>query len=846
MPPLIFEFDKGVSNQDETRLPQGFATLLQNWIYDPDDRDRIFKIFGRERNGSLPSVASPGNTFGFTYLQFENTSSKFVLLTNSSLYETDASSTVGTWTQILDKQDVPVAFPVTGTYLKSIATSDNRYIVFDGTAAMRPLVRDEDGDWHYLGMNPAAPLTMASIDLVNTTITRPVSSAVPVTVIDTYGTEKVVQGGFTNPATVYDTDLTTYATAVVTRPGPPGNSYPSVVATDWAFSGGVIPANHQLSILASTYVHYLPPNTQTILSIYLSLNGGTTYTYIAGGPLPVSLATYSTVLTANGVLSWSSIKVRVCLINYGDTFRSEAYVGNISAVDVSRAGTALVTAGTYWYAQTESYEVTLASGQTITTEGPPSQAISITLPANTAYGVSITLPAVQDRNTKTDGYKDTPTTGKRMFRTIYRSTSTGSWPDLGRIGTAGLLQAVYIDSFIAPTGTTIGSPSMNIVFAGVAALAAAQPPPPFLDAVLFRSTVVCIPALDPYRIEWSLPGFPDYWPMPAQDLSALPTARNDKLLGLGTVGEYLVLFTRTRLLRMRSLPFVDRPSFDPDLIQVDILSPNEGLAGGILSNCTFQSQKGFSVLAWVSDSGIWMTDGSLPNEGGLGIVKLTANLNWRKLVDPSRLTSSRLIYDPVLQMVFFDYYDTKGNFRTLGVHTAPDHWVPSGQDHTVPKISGPHTFAMTSRIIGELDGVLQHWALDTTRLRFYNERVGRSDDGQPILSVMESGWQQPGGPQEEYLCSLGSLYHSDWGPSETCALDLLARRDDTGVIREMRKSGLSLAGAAAETFYIHHGSKSFKVRITHNGLTTSNGQVPIKALGPVGIDGEVMDSMFGV
>jgi hypothetical protein len=291
---------------------------------------------------------------------------------------------------------------------------------------------------------------------------------------------------------------------------------------------------------------------------------------------------------------------------------------------------------------------------------------------------------------------------------------------------------------------------------------------------------------------------------------------------------------------------VDRSNFDVSQIQVDVLSPNEGLAGGALSYCTFQSQKGFSVLVWVSDSGLWMTDGSLPSEGGLGIVKLTANLNWRKFVDTSLLTRSRLIYDPILQTIFFDYYNTAGAFRTLCLHTAPDHWIQSGQDHTVPKITGPHTSAVLTRGIGEFQGTLRQWSLDTTRLKLYNERTGTSDDGQPILSVLETGWQQPGGPQEEYLCNLGSLYHSDWGPSETCDLDLLARRDDTGVIQEVRKGGLSLAGAAVVNFYINRASKSIRLRITHNGLTTSNGQLPIKALGPCGIEGEIMDAMFGV
>jgi hypothetical protein len=521
-------------------------------------------------------------------------------------------------------------------------------------------------------------------------------------------------------------------------------------------------------------------------------------------------------------------------------------LNDIVAQPAAAGRTTPVAAGTYYYAQTEVYSVTLDSGKTITTESLPSVAVPITLDGVTAFGVTVTLPGSSTANTGVTGYKHDTGNKRSLSRRIYRSTSSGSWPDLGYIGDAEITAATFTDTFTSVTETTLGIPSINVVFAGIAALPAASPAPAFRDAVYYRAAIVAIPANDPYRIQWSLPGFPDYWPLPAHDLATLPTARNDELVGISSVGEYLVLFTRSRVLRMRDLPFVDKPNFDPTLIQVDILSPNEGLAGGAFSYCTLQSQKGHSVIAWVSANGIWMTDGSLPAEGGLGIVKLTANLNWRKLVDPIRLISSRMTYDPILQMIFFDYYDTFGNFRTLGLHTAPDHWVQSGQEHTVPKITGPHTYAYPARVIGDFQNTLHHWSLDTTRLKVFNERVGNGDDGRPILSVLETGWNQPGGPQEEYICTLGSLYHSDWGPSETCTLDLLARRDDTGVIQELRKSGVSLAGAAVENFYINIGSKSFRLRLTHNGLTASSGQVPIKALGPVGIDGEVMDAMFGI
>jgi hypothetical protein len=599
-----------------------------------------------------------------------------------------------------------------------------------------------------------------------------------------------------------------------------------------------------LADVGATPLAGAPSGSYCFYYALVSTNGGSTYTVVYSGN--TVFGNISVETTINSGVTWSQIRVRIIVSFFPVVSQAAFNVYEISAKAQDQGRTTAIAAGTYYYAQTEVYEVTLASGATIAIESAPSQAIGVAADGATSFGNILTLPGSATVNLLTDGYKHDPTNSRTLYRRIYRSTSTGVWPDLGYVGTAAIDQTNFVDDFIRVSETTLGTPSINVVYAGVAALNAASPAPPFRDATAYRGAIVCIPSADPYRIQWSLPGFPDYWPLPAHDLATLPTARNDQLVGVSSVGEYLIIFTRTRLLRMRDLPFVDRPNFDPALIQVDILSPNEGLAGEVFGYCTFQSQKGFSALAWVSASGIWMTDGSLPNEGGLGIVKLTTNLNWRKLVDPAQLTSARLTYDPILQAIFFDYYDTAGKFKTLMLHTAPTHWVQSEQDHSVTKVSGPHTVAKLQRIIGDFQNELHHWSIDTVTLTLQNERIGNGDTGQSILSVMETGWQQPAGPQEEYLCDLGSLYHSDWGPSETCDLDLLARRDDTGVIQELRKSGIPLAGNAVSNFYINRASKSFRVRLTHQGLTTSNGQIPIKALGPVGIDGEVMDAMFGV
>lgn len=853
--PMVFEYDKGVSNQDEGRTPQGFVTFMQNWIYDPDDRDRVFKIFGRTSAGAFPSAATAANTKGFDYLQYDNNINKLVVCANASLYTqtivpnggTVAPALSGGWTQITDKAASPAAFPRNGNFLKVLPSGDNRYICFTGYDGERPLIRDEDGDWHYLGMNKPDAVTLAAVSSA-AQITRASGTPTNPTTSD-FGT--VDAGGFANTANAYDGDATTYASKglFLTQGGAIRRA-----GTIWKFAAASTTSGAQ-KLFVTLAISGLPPGNENIggfeggtepavanVYVQVSINGGSTWTTIFTGSSPLSNTTVSYDV-ASGV-TWTNIWVQVIFEYVTGTSASVAYVYDIWAQTASTAGSALIDAGTYYYAQTEVYQVTLSSGKTIYVESPPSDPRSVAIAASASYGVTVTFSGTQT-NALTDGYKHDTANKRLLFRKIYRSTKTGTWPDLGYIGQAAIDATTFIDTF-AITGTTLGTPGINVVYAGVAALNASGPAPDFYDAVQFRSAIVAIPAQDPYRIQWSLPGFPDYWPLPAHDLGTLPSIRNDQLRGVSAVGEYLLLFTRTRVLRMRDLPFVDRPNFDIGRIQVDILSPNEGLAGSPLSHCTAQSQKGYSTVVWVSDSGIWMTDGSLPSEGGLGIVKLTSNINWRRLVDVSQLLTSKLVYDPILQILFFDYTDINGNRRTLCLHTAPYHWVNSDQDHTVPKVSGPHTRAPLVRCVGELGGTIFHWSLNTADLLVHTERFGETDNGQPITSVLETGWQQPAGPQEEFLATYGSLYHSHWGPSETCNLDLLARRDDTGVIQEARKTGVNLAGASVTNFYMHKAGKSFRLRLTHTGRTTSTGRDPIKALGPTAFDGEQMDALFGV
>jgi len=314
------------------------------------------------------------------------------------------------------------------------------------------------------------------------------------------------------------------------------------------------------------------------------------------------------------------------------------------------------------------------------------------------------------------------------------------------------------------------------------------------------------------------------------------------VVGVQALGDIILIYLRTRVLRIRNLPFADRPGFDIGSTEIDILAPNAGLAGSPKSHTVFESQRGHAVAAWVGDSGIWMSDGSKRDERGMGAVKLTQNLKWNQMVDTTRLDETILSFDPVTQLLYFDYYDRDGNARTLIGSTAPDHWIPLGDNqHPVPKWSGPHVLGrVVDRTIGELSDTLRQWSLRTDTLVLYNERTGTDDNGSDIISFLETGWVYAGGPRREFHVYTGALYHSDWGAGAVIDLELITRRDNTGIEQHKHKKGLSLRGERVTSFnHLSRAGQSLKVKLTHKGKTSSLVS-PTRAIGPAVFDGHMM------
>lgn len=834
---IALRIDNGLNTSgDPLRLGPGFLRVCEGAIYMPDDPDRPHKHPGRTEAGVLPAAATTANTKGLAFLQYENADDKFVLLANSQFYQVTAATSgilAGDWADVADAQSTPVAFPRTGSYLKAIPDGDNGWIMWTG-ASERAIIREQGGHSWFLGLKRPLPLTVSKITIAPTD-TVPDSSSSITTEFSFNGNNITPTKTWQNPSNAFDTDIDTFALANLVDIDPATTLYATEL---YEFTdAGTIPANFFLFVTFDT-ISSTPAQGLAELTFQVSYNNGSTFTTVHTFTKPVSSFTQHNIpnlkqvavipLTSGG--TWVDFQIRVVGSSSGAITQHKLYE-MVAHLD-TEGGSATINAGIYNYAYTEVFEVT-GGKRPRTIESLPSDVIKITADG-TEFGMILTFntdDAVV--NEDTDGVKDDPNNNLKHYRKVYRTTKTGVYPDLGFIGIAPINALTYTDDF-AISGETLGSPPLNVVYERDIPVEAAGFPPNFRDAVYFKGVIIIIPEDDPFKIIWSMPGQPHYYPV-SHGAKLIPTNRNDELKGVTAIGDSIIVFSRTMVHRVRILPIVDRPNFSTQTMEIVPLSPNEGLAGGPLSHTLAYSQKGHAIVLWVSDNGIWMTDGSLVSEGGMGIAKLSIFMDWKKEIDISQLSETKLTYDSILQIVIFEYIDNDGATQVKYLHMGPHHWVQTGQDQAVPKTSGPHTqFALKQRVFGEIASKINQWSLDTTNLRIYNERTGTDLSGSPIVTHIESGLNYLQGSENEFHAYEGAFLHSNWGPSETCELEIRTLRDTKGIAQVLHKN-IRLNGERETDFFINRGGQAMQVTVRHEGNTISDGSAT-RAFGPLTLD----------
>jgi len=803
-------FEKGLCTaSDRLRMKEGTVELLRNWYYRLGDQTRVWKMKGRQEAGSLGTSTG---VKGLKHIQYEDETDVLVAHANTRLYESSAGLSGLTFSTAQDADGND--FTPDGDYLRVAHDGNNQWWCIVGEND-RPLVRDYDGNWRRAGL--VGPKEIPSLSLVSSTPTliRPNASS---------GT------GFDDPDRAYDDDDETAAHGQ--------SEVGSWKTTDWTFASGTDASNFYINIdLEGDMNSRQPPDKALDLNPEL---GGSVYTHVKveisedGGTSFTTI--YDAILTTRRTLQHQlgssvdsgDIVVRVSHTKAVDGLSHLPVTCYVYEIWAGSGGDSSnpIEPGTYGYAVSEVYRRQLSNGQTIEVESLPTKVKTITVPSSPSYyGIEITLPDRQ--NQASDGYSST-----YLFRRIYRTTSTGTWPDLGMIGECPITATTYLDDFQTVDYDSLGQPPLPVVNAGDAWYNACGVPPSLIDVCFYRGALVGISAVDNRRIYWSLPGFAEYWPTEIHTMRLLPTERQDRLKAIISLGDVMLLFSRNQVFRVRGLPFASRPNFDLSQTDITVLSPAIGLAGTPSAVCLAHAFDGYPLVFWVADNGIWMTDGGLPSERGTGVMKVSLALDWEEDVDTDRLDETVLAYDTADQILRFQYYDPDGNRREVWFHVAPEHWVQlSPASKPVPKASGPHPVSDNSKRLvdlaaGEHSAIFRLWSLSSEG-KVYVEMYGTGDGAQfaglggDIVSVLETGWIYPAGPLEYAEVVRGACYHNDWG-SHTLMLELQGRNDSSGTSQHLVQSAIPLTGERLSTFEAagSGGGQSMKFRLTHTGQAT--------------------------
>lgn len=828
MPKFDLRVDNGIdTSSDELALEPGYLRAARGWIYKPHSKMQLCKIPGRSLAGDAPNVTS------FTDLAHANLvggDNQLLALGDGALYNTNAATSLAAWTAAQDAAASPANFSVGGSYLKALPDGTRRVIALTGAENERPLVRDIDGNWRRLGLRKPSRPSLSSVVASVGTITFPDSDT----------------GDWSNGTEAYDDDTSTAASSTL--------SDVDTKTHTWSFAGAGSAASDTLFVQVASSSTPINPEFQdpefdyglgggssgggdtggesvdATLKIEVSEDqtaGTPTWSTIFEQAIPVAATVVQSPLSAS---TFNDVAVRATLTYSAGTAQVIGYVVEIYTSD--GAGTATISEGNYQYAITEVYRKALSDGSVVTVESGNSDIIEVEV-TGTKYGIVLTLPT--KNNPVTDGVP-----AENHYFRIYRSVVNGVWPNLGLIGEVSGTASSFTDNFTFGPDT-LGTPGLNIVTVGAVYLPAAGEPPAMRDATLWRGSLIAIDADKPSRLVYSLPGAPEYFPVPAHSFRNFPADRSTELKGITNVNDVILVFGRNRVWRIRNLAFAGGATFNLGETFVEVLSPNVGLAGTPKAHTLAVTERGTAIAFWVSDTGIWMTDGSTGSEGGTGVRDASLRLDWEGMVDTDRLDETQLTFDPLNHIVWFDYYAPDGDRKALAFHISQHHWVQTGADQIVPKVTGPHNLPFEGRASGEDTGeILRQWTVYSDSV--YNESDGTADAaqldglGQDIISYAETGWVYPVGPDSEAMLYHCVTQHDDWGRSQVLEAHFQCRRDETGSVQHRVAKGVSLAGTRASRFWVNRSGQSIKVAFKHIGQ--SDGR-----LSPFLIEAERMDEI---
>lgn len=179
-------------------------------------------------------------------------------------------------------------------------------------------------------------------------------------------------------------------------------------------------------------------------------------------------------------------------------------------------------------------------------------------------------------------------------------------------------------------------------------------------------------------LSYSLPGKYDYFP--AIYSMGLDLKEFDAVMVVRRVGDVGLALCRHKVVRINYVPYSTDPDFTQGRAYEEIV-PDHGCASR-QGAVTFQMPDGPTMVAYVSNNGIYI------NDGGRDHI-VSRDIKWETTVDVTKLDKAVLLNYPKEYVLKFEYISTGSgateNNRYLLLHYHPSHQKPNRQF----KITGP-------------------------------------------------------------------------------------------------------------------------------------------------------------
>lgn len=201
---------------------------------------------------------------------------------------------------------------------------------------------------------------------------------------------------------------------------------------------------------------------------------------------------------------------------------------------------------------------------------------------------------------------------------------------------------------------------ITVELGGTAANSGSHGEPPIASCgTIYEGSLVTNNVAKPGLIQYSMPGFPDYFPALYQ-LQLPPSSGSREVTYLGVVNNRLIAATNNTIYRINYLPNEDDASFSRGRA-IEVVSTVYGILRPSAA-CVVVAESGLEELVLASSSGLIATDGFVVHTA-------STDVNWRdgvfSLDDPPASTSCPAVVNVPAQYVvkvFRTFFNTSNNY----------------------------------------------------------------------------------------------------------------------------------------------------------------------------------------